>query len=115
MNHPLVGKTITLTYETPVHGAPFEIHFLSNHQKHSKGLGTAGGYDALHTFDLAIVAPNTYFIAWLKDHGDAVTVVLNLNEMKVYGSYITPKPDRIFMLGGSARRADRPRGSFAGT
>jgi hypothetical protein len=101
MSHPLVGKTITIRYETPAaaQGASFQWHFLSNNQKHAQGLGTAAGYDALHTYDLAIVAPNTYFIAWLKDDGDAVAVVLNLDDRKVYGSATSSTPARFFMLG----------------
>jgi hypothetical protein len=99
MDHPLVGKTITWTWESPFPGSGFEVHFLSSHQKRSIGKGAAAGYDALHTYDAAIVAPNTYLIAWIKDDGDAVSVVLNLDEMQVYGSYITSKQERVFMLG----------------
>jgi hypothetical protein len=108
VDHPLVGKTITISYETPAaaKGASFQWHFLSNNQKHAQGLGTATGYDALHTYDLAIVAPNIYFIAWLKDDGDAVAVVLNLNDGKVYGSATSPTPARFFMLGVIAQVSD---------
>ncbi len=99
MDHSLVGKTITLTWEAPYPGASFEMHFLSEHQKRSIGRGTATGYNALHTYDAAAVAPNTYLIAWIKDDGDAQSLVLNLDEMKAYGSYVTRDHERIFMLG----------------
>ena len=36
-----------------------------------------------HTYDLAIVAPNVYMISWLEANGNTLTVVLNLNEMRI--------------------------------
>jgi phenolic acid decarboxylase len=36
-----------------------------------------------HTYDLAIVAPNVYMISWLEANGNTLTVVLNLNEMRM--------------------------------
>jgi MoaF-like len=38
-------------------------------------------------------------ISWLEDHGATVTVVLNLDEMRIYSSYSTTAPERIFMTG----------------
>ena len=100
MNNPLVGKRITWTWEAPLAGATFEVDFLTNNQKRSKGRGTAAGYDAIHIYDFATVAPNTYFISWMKDSDNStVSVILNLEEMKAYGSATTLKPSRIFMTG----------------
>ena len=52
-----------------------------------------------HTYDLAMVVPNVYMISWLEDSGNTLTVVLNLKEMRIYGSYSTTAPERIFMTG----------------
>ena len=99
MNNPLVGKQITWTWETPF-PATFEVDFLTNNQKRSKGRGAAAGYDAIHTYDLATVAPNIYFISWMKESDKStVSVVLNLDDMKAYGSFTTLEPSRGFMSG----------------
>ena len=100
MAHPLVGRTFIWMYETGMPGAGFEVTFISDHQKTSKDVtGVAQGYAATHTYDLAVVAPNVYMISWLEDSGNTLTVVLNLNEMRIYSSYSTTAPERIFMTG----------------
>jgi hypothetical protein len=50
MAHPLVGRTFVWTYETGAPGAGFEVTFISNNQKTSKGVSGPGlGYAATHT------------------------------------------------------------------
>ena len=100
MTHPLVGRTFLWTWETGAPGAVFEVAFTSDNEHTSKGVaGPVLGYSDTHIYDIAIVAPDVYMISWLKPSGMTVTVVLNLTEKRIYGSYSTPAPERGFMTG----------------
>jgi len=99
-NNPLIGKTVTITYETGFPGSSVEINFISDNQKTSTGRGTSEGYIATDNYEMAVVAPNFYMVSWMgNEDGHVVTAVWNLNEMKAYGSYSNPEPKRIFMTG----------------
>ena len=96
VDHPLVKQTIRVRWESPG-AAAFEWHFLSDREKHARALD--GSYDAIHSYNLAVVAPDIYFISWRKDEGDAISVVLNLDQMKAYGSYVMPQGSPVPMVG----------------
>ena len=98
MDHPLVGRTFVWTYETGAPGAAFEVAFISDNQKTSKMIA-GGDYSAIHTYDHAIVAPNVHMVSWSEEGGTVLTVVLNLNEMRIYSSFTTTVPERRFLTG----------------
>ena len=98
MNHPLVGRAFVWSYETGAPGAAFEVTFISDNQKTSKMIA-GGDYSATHTYDHAIVAPYVHMVAWTEEGGTVLTVVLNLNEMRIYSSYSTTAAERRFLTG----------------
>ena len=63
-NNPLVGKTISITYETGFPGASVEINFFSEHKKTSTGQDPANPWVETDTYDAIIIAPNIYMASW---------------------------------------------------
>jgi hypothetical protein len=58
-----------------------------------------GDCSAIHTYDHAIVAPNVHMVAWTEKSGSVLTIVLNLNEMRIYSTFSTTAAERRFMTG----------------
>jgi phenolic acid decarboxylase len=98
VNNPLVGRKFQWTWQTGAPGAAFEVDFISHEIKTSRAIAGLE-YEAIHTYDLAVVAPQVYMVSWLEESGTALTVVINLNEMKIYGSFSTTTPERLFLAG----------------
>jgi len=100
VKNPLIGKTVVITYETGFPGSSVEINFISANQKTSTGRGATDGYLATDNYEMAIVAPNIYMVSWMgTEDGHVVTAVWNFDNMKAYGVYSNPEPNRIFMTG----------------
>jgi hypothetical protein len=99
MENPLLGKKVSWVYETVYPGAGFEVEFISGEQLISKGVGKAMGYSATMPYDMAVVAPDIYFVSFNKDDGEVISIVLNLITSRVYASRSMVTPERVFMTG----------------
>lgn len=99
MANPLVGRKFQWTWETGVpQSYTFEVYFVSEVEKLSKAIEGLE-YEAKHSYDYAHVAPNVIMVSWLEENGSTLTIVINLNEQRVYGSFSDLSPSRAFMTG----------------
>jgi hypothetical protein len=99
MNNPLVGRKVFWTYETAYPGASFEVEFISNEHLTSTGFGVAEGFFAKCPYNMAVVASDVYFVAFNKDDGEVIAIVIDMANQKVYSSRSTMEPGREFMTG----------------
>lgn len=97
-DHPLVGRKFVWTWETGFPGASFEVDFFSSDMKRACGKGELC-YSATHNYDIAVVDQDIYMVSWMEKNGITQSVVLNLETDRVYGSFSTPSPGRVFLTG----------------
>ena len=103
-DHPLVGRKFSWTWETGFPGATFEVDFFSSDMKRACGKNELC-YSATHRYDIAQVDSGIFMVSWMESNGVTQSVVLNLNENRVFGSFSSTSPGRVFMTGRLAELA----------
>ncbi|MDG3086516.1 phenolic acid decarboxylase [Vibrio hannami] len=86
-----LGNTVEYSYES---GEAYSVTFDQNHCTWLCTKGSMQGSTGNEQYSAVEVAPNVLFVSWLEDSGEVVSLVLNFNAMKVYGSYIDPASGR---------------------
>ncbi|PWJ42422.1 phenolic acid decarboxylase [Sediminitomix flava] len=81
----LIGQTLIYEYDN---GESYKLEFEESTLVWTCLAGVAKGHSGIEKYDFVEVASEIIFISWLEQSREVVSIVFNLNTMKVFCSYV---------------------------
>ena len=81
----LKGKTIEYCYQN---GDRYRVSFTKLGATWTTLSGPAAGSSGTENYKCAMVAPNVFFITWLEETREVVSLIVDLDNAKVVCSYV---------------------------